>query len=107
MEPDVARIYGFRQFTQGIQSCCLTLPEEGILDHVENVEAWLESENEGAEGGALARLNDGRWLTLVESQDYTGHGCQCSGSMSIWPSREEAIRMGLTEEVRLRLGLVA
>jgi hypothetical protein len=41
----------------------------------------------------------------VEWADYTGHGCQCRSEILIFNSREDAVRLGLTDEGRKALGL--
>lgn len=49
---------------------------------------------------ALARLADGRYLTVFESSDYTGHGCQCDGGADLYDSLAEAYNLGLTDDAR-------
>jgi hypothetical protein len=49
---------------------------------------------------ALGQLKDGRYMVVRESQDYTGHGCQCSGDMSTHTSFEDAWTFGLTQDER-------
>lgn len=48
----------------------------------------------------VGKLADGRYVAIEESSDATGHGCQCSGSASIWPTLEQALTLGLSREYR-------
>lgn len=52
----------------------------------------------------LARTSDG-WLTLVAYCDTTGWDCQSGGRWHWARTRDEAIRNGLDNEGRERLGL--
>lgn len=49
---------------------------------------------------AVCKLRDGRYGVLLESEDYTGHGCQCSGSASVHDTLDDAIRFGLGQSER-------
>ena len=49
---------------------------------------------------SLCRLKDGRFGVLEESEDYTGHGCMCSGSADIFDNLEDALRLGISTEDR-------
>lgn len=44
-----------------------------------------------------AASGDG-FIVAVESSDYTGHGCQCSGSAERFASLDNALRLGLSDE---------
>ena len=52
------------------------------------------------ESFAIGKLEDGRYLVVMESEDSSGHGCQCSGSSSVHATFEEAMRLGLSQEQR-------
>jgi hypothetical protein len=54
----------------------------------------------------LFELKDGRWGAGSGSHDYTGWDCQSSFTATAWPTREEAIRFGLTLNDRCNLGLL-
>jgi len=54
---------------------------------------------------ALLELHDGRWAVLYGWNDYTGWGCQDGAGLRFAPSRDEAIRYGMDEAQRTRLGL--
>lgn len=45
----------------------------------------------------VARLKDGRYGLLSESEDYTGHGCQCSAATNVYASVDELLRLGIEE----------
>ncbi len=49
---------------------------------------------------SLCCLKDGKFGVLEECEDYTGHGCQCSGSADIFDTLEKAMRLGLNAEDR-------
>lgn len=57
-------------------------------------------------------LKDGRYVMAHESSDTTGHGCQCSGSVDVYPDRAEFLKLGITDEQRedlifqVRIGMV-
>jgi hypothetical protein len=53
---------------------------------------------------ALGRLSDGRYITVRENSDSTGHGCQCNGSADVYATLEEAISLGLTDSERKHYG---
>lgn len=52
------------------------------------------------ESFAIGLLSDGRYLVVMESEDSSGHGCRCSGSSSVHPTLDEALRLGLEPEQR-------
>jgi len=45
----------------------------------------------------VVRLKDGRFGLLAESEDYTGHGCQCSAATIIGDSVADLVRFGVEE----------
>jgi len=96
----------FKNEVEFLEGCCLAHPseyaEQDFITKIVQVEAWIQSENEGPSGFALFRLDDGKWATLEESQDYTGHGI-CHSEVNVFTSRDDAIRLGLGEERCSRL----
>jgi hypothetical protein len=48
------------------------------------------------ESAAVFRAGD-EFVVAVESSDYTGHGCQCSGSATKFKLLDDALRLGLSE----------
>lgn len=52
------------------------------------------------ESFALALLANGRFLTIEESSDTTGHGCQCSGVAQFFDNLGAAIHLGLSTDQR-------
>lgn len=49
------------------------------------------------ESVAVFEALSGGYIVALESSDYTGHGCQCSGSASRFTTLDEALRLGLSE----------
>ena len=45
----------------------------------------------------VARLKNGRYGLLAESEDYTGHGCQCNSSTTAYDSLHDLLRLGVEE----------
>jgi len=93
----------FQEEFKFLKSCCLvtSLEPEDVLEPVH----WIRSIPDEEEGAAvfLAKSN---WFTLEESQDYSGHGCQCGASVSgPYDTMLEAIRFGLTKSARKVLSL--
>lgn len=64
----------FKQELGRLQGCCMTHPQDYQADLVADVEHWVPSVPDEETGYALFTLKDGRFGTLTESQDYTGHG---------------------------------
>jgi hypothetical protein len=73
------------------------------LDEVSEVIATVEGENDGAEWCGLFRMSDGRFLVIRAGCDYTGWGCQESGSSDVADDLETAMAFGLTQDERARL----
>jgi hypothetical protein len=46
----------------------------------------------------VALLKDGRYGLLSESEDYTGHGCQCSAAAGVYGSLDELLRLGVDDD---------
>lgn len=49
------------------------------------------------ESVAVFRAVNGGFIVAAESSDYTGHGCQCSGSAEQFDSLDNALRLGLSD----------
>lgn len=66
----------FRKEVDYLMGCCLKhpLPEPIRTSNIVDVEMWVQSVPDEKTGYALFRMADGQWGTLIESQDYTGHG---------------------------------
>jgi hypothetical protein len=97
----------FRQHIASLSRCCLVHQQKIDVYAIADLEAWkkIQSDDGDTHGFALFRLSDGRYGTFVEWADYTGHGCQCRSEILVFASREEAVRLGLTDEGRKALGL--
>lgn len=80
------------------------------LDHVsysikdiQQVIAIDDGENDGDDWIGLFLMNDGRYLNVRAGCDYTGWGCQESGSCDISDNLLDAVTFGLTQGERDRL----
>lgn len=74
----------------------------------EDVEAIIyaeDGEHDESDWVGLFRLKSGHYLALRAGCDYTGWDCRSGGSSSVHTTEADAIRFGLTEEERARLGL--
>lgn len=58
-------------------------------------EAWKGSSD--STSYTVVRLKDGRYGLLSESEDYTGHGCQCTSATDIYTSVADLLRYGVEE----------
>lgn len=113
MGGDVARaaIRDLESAFVSLAACCLHDPLWTPAD-VESVlgSAWRGDESGGWQRGGygdkdaaesqsvtVVRLKDGRFGLLDESEDYTGHGCQCGASATAYASLPELQRMGVPE----------
>lgn len=81
---------------------------EVTLGMIYKVHAMSRQGGDGSDYAALVELQSGDWATVHAGCDFTGWGCQ--GDYVDWRifiSKDEAIRLGLTNESRdwLRLGL--
>jgi hypothetical protein len=77
-------------------------------EDIAEIEAvWTQCEVDYADSSivALMRTKDGRYVTLEAWSDSSGWGCQDATYWKIAPTRDEAIRLGLDNEGRARLGL--
>jgi hypothetical protein len=71
-------------------------------DDIEAVEAVYDWSGDYAEESvmALLRLNDGRYAVVDAGCDTTGYDCQGSVYWGYFTSFENAVNLGLTEEIR-------
>jgi hypothetical protein len=72
------------------------------IGDVAEVLALVEGENDGASWETLVKLTDGRFGYLTAGCDYTGWGCQESGSSWVSDDLGNLWRFGVTEEARNR-----
>lgn len=114
-----------------LQNCCLHRP---TWTPVEVAEVLCSVQNTDGEGGwkdslvpegdygnwkdgtestsyTVVRLKNGRYGLLSESEDYTGHGCQCAAATNVYTSLDDLVRLGVEEwqaeardAIRARLG---
>jgi len=77
---------------------------------VKKVIAWWDSTGTYAEetdrsGLVMFWTDDQKVAVFEDSEDYTGHGCQCHSILNIFDTLEEALVLGLTEEEAQQLNL--
>jgi hypothetical protein len=94
-----ADLKAFKDEYHSFSGCCLDEATRHRVDHSVALYAFEPSEPDGDPGGALTKLDDGTWAAFEESQDYTGHGCQCGSTSSVHSTRAEAIKFGLGREL--------
>ena len=94
-----------------LSNCCLSVEQEkfnpvSIIAHYSSSD--INSERTGI---VIFRNFDGKIGILEDNEDYTGHGWQCSASLSWFNSEEMAWRLGVAAkyeyyaEYDLRSGL--
>ena len=71
---------------------------------VATIIACDEGENDGPDWVGVFQLKDLRFVTVEAGCDYTGWDCQANGDMTVSVSINDAVRYGLTERARERLG---
>jgi hypothetical protein len=71
--------------------------ESGGWKDCEPPEGTYYSWKDGTESSSytVVRLRDGTLGLLAESEDYTGHGCQCSAAVSTYSSLADLQRFGV------------
>lgn len=109
---------GLKDLFRFLDGCCLHEPDWGP-DEVEEIllsvysdygNKWeIGPENCAKDFGGdsesitVVKLKDGGGFGLLaESEDYTGHGCQCSSFTGIYTSLEELLTMGVPEDGNVR-----
>lgn len=107
---DVEQMFGY------LQGCCLHAPVWTPVDITEVLcsvwngdgsGGWTDSGVPGEYGSwkdstesssyTVVRLKDGRYGLLSESEDYTGHGCQCDAATNVYDSLDDLLRLGVEE----------
>lgn len=73
---------------------------------VEFIVALSEGEKEERPWVGVFLLKDGRYASLIAKCDYTGWDCVASGDSWVAADLPSIIRWGLTDETRVRLGLL-
>jgi len=63
----------FKSEIKCLSECCLAHPQGFEFDDIEIVDHWVQATDDEI-GYALFKMKDGRWGTLDEYRDYTGHG---------------------------------
>ena len=66
-----------------LRGCCLHDPQ-WLPENVARVVTWVGDRQNGSDSSSIVivQLKDRAYGLLVQSEDYTGHGCQCS-SMTV------------------------
>jgi len=100
-----------------LQQCCLHQPAWTPVDAAEVLcsiqsssdhEPWTDctvpadgysSWKDATESNSytVARLKDGRYGLLAESEDYTGHGCQCDAAANVYDTLDDLLQFGVEE----------
>jgi hypothetical protein len=82
--------------------CCLH-PNDLVRENmVKKVLAWWDSAGEYADGTersgyVLFETDDGKFAVFEDGEDYTGHGCQCDSTLTVFDTYADALVLGLTE----------
>lgn len=99
-----------REYWGRLDYCgCYTQEIKDILEKATELHYFIPSVHDKDEGITVVSTPDGVW-TLIESQDYTGHGCRCGSSVQAteagpFKTLSDALRLGATfETVRKILG---
>lgn len=93
---------------KSLAGCCLSnWPSDVSVACVDRWTRRFPEHGYGPEGdeAALFECSDGRWAVLEGWEDSTGHGCQCDSAVSFHATREDACRLGLSDNGRDLLGL--
>lgn len=69
------------------------------------VAEWTDESDEPSFAWLL-KLRDGRWAFASGGHDCTGWDCQSGLDVTVWNTKREAIRMGMTLNDRENLGLL-
>ena len=99
-----------REYWKSISYCgCYSSAIKSILDKATDCLYFVASIPDEDAGAAILNTPDG-FYAIEESQDYTGHGCQCGsaiGNIEEGPfsTLEDCIRLGLGVATRAILGV--
>lgn len=101
---------------ESLASCCLHNPEWSPDDVTEVLCTVWSGEDTGSEwrtgektctesaSYTVVKLTGGRFGLLAESEDYTGHGCQCGSTTAVYLASSGLLIMGVPEpEARLAI----
>jgi len=80
-------------------------PQPLALQDVKRIDVFWTDDSSEPSFAWLLELEDGRWAAASGWTDYTGWDCQSGFSIQAYPTREDAIRLGLTGEHRVAMGL--
>lgn len=64
----------FKKEIKFLAECCLKHPQDFDYSKIAEVTEWVQSVPDEETGYAVFRMEDGRYGTLSEWQDYSGHG---------------------------------
>jgi hypothetical protein len=92
----------------GIGSCSHQTAPLPLESELEILYAYFEQGDYAESSGAfIARRADGMFLAGWESEDTSGHGCQCAGELVAYGSMVDAVQLGLGQDDRDRIRAVA
>jgi hypothetical protein len=77
-------------------------------DEIESVVYFEDRADRNLESSdtlTICKLKSGFWILAQEWSDYTGHGCQCSGTLEVFDSLADLVACGLDKEQRGRIKL--
>jgi hypothetical protein len=94
---------GFKENVQFLNGCCLRHGDVADVSKIARLINWSGPSGDSTEYG-IFQHEDKRFGVIVDSSDYTGHGCQCGSSCEFYDTLEDAIRLGLDPEGREKLG---
>lgn len=100
--------YIFREFmnpTAIIRAPKYLSTEAFQISDVRKVIGLVEGEGDGPDWVGVFELADGRFATITAGCDYTGWDCQSGGVVRVASILKKAIRFGLSDEERRRLGM--
>ena len=96
----------------GARECCMDAKGKEALDKAEEVVFFAQTSDcygaiaYGAIAISVLKLRGGKFFTINEDEDYTGHGCQCGTSCNgPYDTLDEAFRLGLDDGSRRMLGV--
>src|SRR3990172_3380469 len=90
----------------GLEGCraCDHVPDADIERVRGGRVLWAHYDEEGwgpeHSMGALVALAGGSFAVVYESEDTTGHGCQCSGDIGFYQTLDDALRLGVQSSDR-------
>lgn len=75
-------------------------------EDVLEIHDMAEGENDGLDWIIYGVLLSGQWFFLSAGCDYTGWDCQANGYSYTNDSKDDLIRFDMTEEARVRFGII-